>query len=78
MKKLDLSLDVGYCDEFQGVSVMEERKISKYNLLMHLAESQCAAMCELLMPGVTILQVSSQRSGTSTVNLKVLAKDYKS
>lgn len=33
---------------------------------------------ELLMPGATVLQVSSQRSGTNTVDLKVLTKGGKS
>lgn len=56
---------------------MEERKISKYNLLMNLVDSECAVMCKLLMPGATIFQVSSQTSGTSTVNLKILTRGGK-
>ena len=57
---------------------MEERKISKYDLSMHLVDSECAAICQLLMPGATVFQVSNQGSGTSTVNIKILTRGGKS
>lgn len=44
---------------------------------MNLVDSECAVMCKLPMPGATIFQVSSQTSGTSTVNLKILTKGDK-
>lgn len=34
-------------------------------------------MCKLSMPGATIFQVSSQTSGTSTVNLTILTRGGK-